>query len=141
MKISITCANANGKLFCAVGDVSGMPLSVLRGVVEVEIVDEKEPSSGVRFFPEYPGALTAHSDIRREPSPVREQSCTFMAIAKQYGVDYGDVLLATEAYRPENMFRVVDYSDRWFAIETAFVRIGIRAGVEVRLACQSRWGA
>jgi hypothetical protein len=27
-------------------------------------------------------------------------SCTFMDIAKRYGVDYGDVLLATEVWRP-----------------------------------------
>lgn len=27
-------------------------------------------------------------------------SCIFMDIAKKYGVDYGDVLMATEAYRP-----------------------------------------
>jgi hypothetical protein len=67
-------------------------------------------------------------------------SCTFMDIAKRYGVDYGDVLMATEAWRPEapmteETVRLVYEACR--RLNRSSNAAAIRD--EVQRACFSRW--
>lgn len=69
-------------------------------------------------------------------------SCTFMEIAKKHGVDYGDVLLATEAFRPTNYIlsltsiRLIYEACRRLDLSTPDNALHF----EIEAACSELWG-
>lgn len=64
-------------------------------------------------------------------------SCTFREIAKRYAVDYGDVLMTTEAFRWPPIFPVTDHLHNAVAASN---RLPEEAVMEIGIACQYRWG-
>lgn len=62
-------------------------------------------------------------------------SCTFMEIAKKYGVDYGDVLLATEAFRHPD---IEPWPHRNNAVD-AVNRLPGGCVEAISYACRRRW--
>lgn len=63
-------------------------------------------------------------------------SCTFMDIAKRYGVDYGDVLMATECYRPNEPLPCSEHGIDAMNARHVLPR---PAREEIARACNLRW--